>query len=125
MKKFAIALLVLVSVALPVFAAGINGAIDLDGSKAADKAALLKSWEEAEKKSVPVGEAVIGDVTTESPVVTIEEVDVVGTVAKPAKMATVEKIVCRSEGLKIDNSSVKFCSTLSFRIAVDASEGSI
>jgi hypothetical protein len=125
MKKFAITLVVLVSIALPVFAAALNGCIDLDGSKAAEKAALLKSWADAEK--APVARVEIGEVTVKAPVVTIDEVQVVGTVTKPApKMAKVEKkMVCRYESLNDGDDQVKFCSTLAFREAVDRSEGSI
>lgn len=124
MKKFAIALVVLVSIALPVFAAALNGCIDWDGSRAAEKAALLKSWEDAER--APVAKVEIGEVTVEAPeVTTIEEVQVVGTVvAKAPKMASAKTWSCRTESLKTGG-EVKFCSTVDFRVAVDASEGSI
>ena len=123
MKKFTIALIALIVIALPVFAAAINGAIDLDGLKAAEKAALLKSWEEAEK-AAPTYDVVIGEVTVKTPeVAPLKKVE---TVKKPIKTASVnKKMVCRSESLKDGNDSVTFCSTVDFRIAVDASEGSI
>lgn len=125
MKKIIIALVVLVSVALPVLAAGLNGAIDFDGSRAAEKAALLASWEEMDK--APAADVVIGEVTVSPAVTVLEEVTIVGTTAKAPRVAKVSApLVCRMEGLKTDvGGQVKFCSTLSFRESVDRSEGSI
>lgn len=123
MKKAILSLVVLISIALPILAASVNGCIDWDGSKAADKAALLASWE---APAAPVADVVIGEVTVDAPAVTVlEEVNVVGQV-RTASVAKSAPIVCRMEGLKTDvGGQVKFCSTQSFREAVDRSEGSI
>jgi hypothetical protein len=95
-------------ISLPLFAAWQGGCIDLDGSKAAEKAAILAQWDTETRKPAPVGVVTVGEIE----VITAPSAPIAQ--SKPARKAVaMAERICRTEALK-SGGSVQFCGSADY-----------